>query len=180
MDDTLFGMLQGVLQGNGTRLIAVIIGALIGGYVALCVLAWLSDKQQDFISRFYRPKKVLDADEEAFFKKLRAATPAGCFVFPHVSMRALIETNHWDFRAPLNLKRVDFVICDERLDIVCVVETAGENQKKRHLRREKMLMKAGVSVLRYTNPDDVGQDRLAADIAAKIEEKKAQFVFDEA
>ena len=54
-------------------------------------------------------------------------------------------------------------------------DSTGENQKKRHLRREKMLMKAGVSVLRYTNPDDVGQDRLAADIAAKIEEKKAQF-----
>ena len=160
---TLMSLVQTLLSNDGVYLMSVIIGLLVGGYVLLCFLAWLADKQREIISKYYKPKKVLNADEEKFFLLLRKSIPDGFFVFPHVSMKALIETNHWDFWAPFNLKRVDFVICDSTLNIVCVVELEGEN-KKRHLRRQKMLKNAGVHVLRYDLGDTPSSDRIRLNI----------------
>lgn len=171
-DTTLMSLVQTLLAGNGVYLMVTIIGLLLGGYVILCLFAWISDKQREIISRYYKPKKVLNADEEKFFLLLRQSVPAGFFVFPHVSMRALIETNHWDFRAPFNLKRVDFVVCDPALNIVCVVELEGED-KKRHLRREKMLKTAGVHVLRYNPEGGVDPERVRLNVEEILKEKTA-------
>lgn len=113
----------------------------------------------------------MNASEEKFFNLLCRAVPVGCSVFPHVSMRALIETNHWDMWAPFNLKRVDFVICNAALNIVCVVELEGENEQKRHLRREKMLQNAGVNILRYRLSEEPTADQIRADIKAFAKEE---------
>ncbi|MBR1777515.1 MAG: DUF2726 domain-containing protein [Alphaproteobacteria bacterium] len=166
-ETTLISLVQKLLSNNGVYLIGTIIGSLLLGFVILCLLAWISDKQRDIISRFYKPKKVLNANEEQFFILLRQSVPADYYVFPHVSMRALIETNHWDFWAPFNLKRVDFVICGPTLEIICVIELEGENQK-RHLRRDKMLKNAGVHVLRYDLQDDLSSDRIRLNIEELI------------
>ena len=173
MDDetTLMSLVQTLLSNNGVYVMVTIIGLLLGGYIMLCLLAWVSDKQRDIISKYYKPKKVLNDDEEKFFLLLRQSIPEGFFVFPHVSMRALIETNHWDFWAPFNLKRVDFVICDAALNIVCVVELEGEN-KKRHLRRHKMLKTAGVHVLLYNLKDNPEAGQIRLNIDAILKEKK--------
>ncbi len=170
MDTTLTMLVKKLLFGNGIYLIGSIIALLIVGYVILCVLAWVSDKQRDIIAKYYRPKKIMSASEEKFFNLLRRAVPVGCSVFPHVSMRALIETNHWDMWAPFNLKRVDFVICNAALNIVCVVELEGENEQKRHLRREKMLQNAGVNILRYRLSEEPTADQIRADIKAFAKE----------
>lgn len=170
MDTTLTTLVKKLLLGNGIYLIGSIVALLIIGYVVLCVLAWISDKQRDIIGKYYRPKKILNDSEEKFFNLLCQAVPVGCHVFPHVSMRALIETNHWDMWAPFNLKRVDFVICNAALNIVCVVELEGENEQKRHLRREKMLQSAGVNILRYRLNEPLTADRIRSDITAFIKE----------
>ena len=170
-DTTLMSLVQTLLSNNGVYVMVTIIGLLLGGYVLLCLLAWISDKQRDIISKYYRPKKVLNTEEKDFFFRLRQSIPEGFFVFPHVSMRALIETNHWDFWAPFHLKRVDFVVCDEALNIVCVVELEGEN-KKRHLRRQKMLQTAGVHVLRYDLKDNLSPDQIRLNIDEILKEKK--------
>ncbi len=164
MDTTLTALVKKLLWGDGLYLIGSIITLLLIGYVVLCFVAWVSDKQRDIISRYYRPKKILNKTEEHFFNLLCQAVPVGCSVFPHVSMRALIETNHWDMWAPFNLKRVDFVICNPSLDIVCVVELEGENEQKRHLRREKMLQNAGVNILRYHLNQEPTVDQIRQDI----------------
>ena len=173
MDDetSLMSLVQTLLSNNGVYVMATIIGLLLGGYVLLCLLAWISDKQRDIISKYYKPKKVLNAEEKDFFFRLRQSIPEGFFVFPHVSMKALIETNHWDFWAPFNLKRVDFVVCDAALNIVCVVELEGEN-KKRHLRRQKMLQTAGVHVLRYDLKDNPAPEQIRLNIDGILKEKK--------
>ena len=168
MENTLTTLVRKLIPDGGFMMVWSIVGILLAVYLLLCLLAWLSDKQRDIIAKYYRPKKVLDATEEKFFKLLRAAIPADCYVFPHVSMRALIATNHWDFWAPFNLKRVDFVICNAALNIVCVVELEGENQQKRHLRREKMLKNAGVNILRYRVDEDPDIENFRGDIAAFI------------
>ncbi|MBQ8346105.1 MAG: DUF2726 domain-containing protein [Alphaproteobacteria bacterium] len=170
MDTTLTMLVKKLLLGNGIYLIGSIIALLIIGYVILCILAWISDKQRDIIGKYYRPKKIMNASEEKFFNLLCRAVPVGCSVFPHVSMRALIETNHWDMWAPFNLKRVDFVICNAALNIVCVVELEGENEQKRHLRREKMLQNAGVNILRYRLSEEPTADQIRADIKAFAKE----------
>ena len=173
MDTTLTILVKKLLFGNGLYLIGSIIALLIIGYVILCILAWVSDKKRDIISKYYRPKKILNEPEEKFFNLLCRAVPVGCSVFPHVSMRALIETNHWDMWAPFNLKRVDFVICNASLNIVCVVELEGENEPKRHLRREKMLQNAGVNILRYRISEEPTTDQIRSDIKAFIKESAA-------
>ena len=170
-ETSLMSLVQTLLSNNGVYVMVTIIGLLLGGYVMLCLLAWIADKQRDIISKYYKPKKVLNAGEKDFFFRLRQSIPEGFFVFPHVSMRALIETNHWDFRAPFNLKRVDFVVCDQALNIVCVIELAGED-KKRHLRRQKMLRTAGVHVLRYDLKDNPAPDQIRLNIDAILNEKK--------
>lgn len=170
-ETSLMSLVQTLLSNDGVYVITTIIGLLLGGYVILCLLAWVSDKQRDIISKYYKPKKVLNNDEEKFFLLLRQSVPDGFFVFPHVSMRALIETNHWDFWAPFNLKRVDFVVCDAALNIVCVVELEGEN-KKRHLRRQKMLKTSGVHVLRYDLKDNPAVDGIRLNIDEILKEKK--------
>lgn len=166
MDTTLTALVKKLLLANGMYLIGSIIVLLLIGYVALCVLAWISDKQRDIIGKFYRPKKVMDETQERFYVRLCKSVPADCHVFPQVSMRALIETNHWDMWAPFNLKRVDFVICNADLNVVCVVELEGENEQKRHLRREKMLKNAGVNILRYRIDENPDIENFSKDIAA--------------
>lgn len=168
-ETTIVSLVQTLLSNEGVYLIAVLIGLLVSGYVLLCFLAWLADKQREIISKYYKPKKVLNKDEEKFFLLLRKSIPDGFFVFPHVSMKALIETNHWDFWATFNLKRVDFVICDAALNIVCVVELEGEN-KKRHLRRQKMLQNAGVHVLRYDLNESPSSDCVRLNIQEFIKQ----------
>ncbi len=168
MDTTLTALVKKLLFANGMYLIGSIIALLLIGYVTLCVLAWISDKQRDIISKFYRPKKIMDETQERFFTRLCRSVPDGCHVFPQVSMRALIETNHWDMWAPFNLKRVDFVICNADLNVVCVVELEGANEQKRHLRREKMLKNAGVNILRYRVDEDPDIENFRGDIAAFI------------
>lgn len=168
MDTTLTALVKKLLFANGMYLIGSIIALLLIGYVTLCVLAWISDKQRDIISKFYRPKKIMDETQERFFTRLCRSVPDGCRVFPQVSMRALIETNHWDMWAPFNLKRVDFVICNADLNVVCVVELEGANEQKRHLRREKMLKNAGVNILRYRVDEDPDIENFRGDIAAFI------------
>lgn len=172
-ETTLISLVQTLLSNDGVYLMVTIIGLLLGGYLFLCLLAWISDKQRDIISKYYKPKKVLNEDEEKFFNLLRQSVPEGFFVFPHVSMRALIETNHWDFWAPFNLKRVDFVVCDKALNIACVIELDGENHK-RHLRREKMLKNAGVHVLRYDLKEEPSSERIGLNIEAILNERKAE------
>ena len=70
------------------------------------------------------------------------------------------------------MKRVDFVICNAALNIVCVVELEGENQQKRHLRREKMLQKAGVNILRYRVQNNPSVEEMQKDIALLVRETK--------
>lgn len=170
MDTTLTALVKKLLFANGIYLVGSIIALLVIGYIVLCVLAWLSDKQRDIISKYYRPKKIMNKAEESFYSVLCRSVPDGCRVFPHVSMRALIETNHWDIWAPFNLKRVDFVICNQALNIVCVVELEGANEQKRHLRREKMLKNAGVNILRYHSDNLPATDQIARDIKALADE----------
>ena len=162
-ETSLMSLVQTLLSHNGVYVMTTIIFLLLGGYVVLCLLAWIADKQRDIISKYYKPKKVLNEEEQKFFFLLRQSIPEGFFVFPHVSMRALIETNHWDFWAPFNLKRVDFAVCDPALNIVCVIELEGEN-KKRHLRRQKMLKTAGVHVLRYDPKNEPASDKIRLNI----------------
>ena len=78
MENTLTTLVRKLIPDGGFMMVWSIIGILLAVYLLLCFLAWLSDKQRDIIAKYYRPKKVLDATEEKFFKLLRAAVPADC------------------------------------------------------------------------------------------------------
>lgn len=168
MDNTLTMLVKKLLAGGGIYLIGTILVSLLIVYFVLCFLSWLAQKRRELAYRRYRPKKVMDAAEESFFKLLYSAVSPELYVFPHVSMRALVETNHWDFWATFDLKRVDFVICDPKLNIVCVVELEGEHQEKRHLRREALLRAAGVKILRYRLKEKITPDEIRKDVFAFV------------
>ena len=170
MENTLTTLVKKLIPDGGFVMIWSIVSILITLFLILCFLAWLSDKQRDYIGKFYRPKKVLSDTENEFFNLLKQACGERFLVFPHVSMRALIETNHLDMWAPFNLKRVDFAICDKSTNIVCVIELQDPNNPKRHKRREKLLHSAGINVLKYRTDESLTSSKIYDDVLKFIEE----------
>ncbi|WP_375542298.1 DUF2726 domain-containing protein [Paraburkholderia sp. CNPSo 3274] len=74
----------------------------------------------------YEPCDILTPNEAEFFGRLRAALPDH-YVFPQVAMSAIIAPKGYarNRRAAFNRiaqKRVDFVICTDRLQLLVLVE----------------------------------------------------------
>lgn len=170
MENTVTTLVRKLIPDGGFVMIWSIVSILITLFIILCFLAWLSDKQREYIGKFYRPKKVLTDAENVFFGLLKEACGDKFFVFPHVSMKALIETNHLDMWAPINLKRVDFVICDKNTKIICVIEIEEASNPKRHKRREKLLHTAGINVLKYQADESLTSSKIYEDISSFIKE----------
>ncbi|MCQ2966574.1 MAG: DUF2726 domain-containing protein [Alphaproteobacteria bacterium] len=168
MENTITTLVQKLIPNGGFVMIWSIVSVLISLFLILCFLAWLSDKQREYIGKFYRPKKVLSEAESTFFNLLKEGCGDKFFIFPHVSMKALIETNHLDVWAPINLKRVDFVICDRDTNIICVVELENADNPKRHKRREKLLHSAGINVLKYKTDESLTSSKIYEDISSFV------------
>lgn len=103
----------------------------------------------------YCARAPLTPNEAEFFARLVAAFPEG-FVFPQVSMGALIEPKGGTpkdrlaaFRA-ISQKRVDYVVCDSELAVVCVVELDDRtHDATADQRRDAVLQSAGIQTMRW-------------------------------
>lgn len=98
-----------------------------------------------------QPKAILTRREQQFFQVLAQALPR-CYIFPQVSFSAILNTKGFYTRSQFNRKIADFVICNEQLGIVAIIELDDSSHKGREQQdaaRDAMLNEAGYTVLRY-------------------------------
>ncbi len=96
-------------------------------------------------------KPILTKRELQFFAVLEQALPRA-YIFPQVSFSAILTTKGFYTRSQFNRKIADFVVCDERMNIVAIIELDDSSHKGREQQdaaRDAMLNEAGYPVLRY-------------------------------
>lgn len=137
-----------------------------------------------------RARQLQTPRQEDFFRRLLRAVPEG-HVFPQVAVKALIDADGASLGARLQAwrvarERVDWVVCDEHLRVVCVVELDDlahcreslethkpQQQHERHDRckaRHQLLSAAGIQCLRWQPSSGQGTHALRT----QIEEMRRQ------
>jgi preprotein translocase subunit SecG len=123
----------------------------------------------------YRAQAIMTANEVEFFGRLIQALPA-CFVFPQVAMSALLSpalpTGHKMFRAAfgrISQKRVDFVIYDGQMTLLCVVELDDRTHNARKdAERDGMLSGAGIKTIRWHSKKKPNLEEIAKAVVGSI------------
>ena len=104
-------------------------------------------------------KPILTKRELQFFAVLEQALPRA-YIFPQVSFSAILTTKGFYTRSQFNRKIADFVVCDERMNIVAIIELDDSSHKGREQQdavRDAMLNEAGYPVLRYAQIPQASQ-----------------------
>ncbi len=104
-------------------------------------------------------KPILTKRELQFFAVLEQALPRA-YIFPQVSFSAILTTKGFYTRSQFNRKIADFVVCDERMNIVAVIELDDSSHRGREQQdavRDAMLNEAGYPVLRYAQIPQASQ-----------------------
>ncbi len=119
----------------------------------------------------YRCKPIMSENEKEFFGRLCVALP-GCFIFSQVSMAGLIEPgvsagdpSYLPAFRKISQLRIDYVIYDANLALVCVVELDDRTHNARKdADRDAMLRSAGIRTVRWNSKNKP----LAAEIVRTI------------
>lgn len=103
----------------------------------------------------YRRKKLMTDNEEEFFGRLVTALP-DCYVFPQVSLSALIESVSQDpkkansDRLRIAQQRADYVICDSQCKVIAVVELDDKTHSRtKDETRDGRLKQANIRTIRF-------------------------------
>lgn len=122
----------------------------------------------------YAPKRLMTDHEKAFFPKLeRAASRLGGYrVFPQVAMSAIIDT-HRDLaqsarlatRNTFDRKIIDFVIVDENMHVVMIVELDDRTHRSdKDARRDSITAGAGYATVRLRNGRKITIDQIEREL----------------
>lgn len=118
----------------------------------------------------FRKRDLMTGNEIEFFWRLKRALP-DVHVFPQVGMAALMEAVGSSVKVRRRLfwkiaaKRVDYVLCEGDLALLCVVELDDRTHNKREdAQRDAMLASAGIPIIRYESRHKPGEARLREDI----------------
>ncbi|WP_038342241.1 DUF2726 domain-containing protein [Acinetobacter sp. A47] len=106
---------------------------------------------------FARP--VITAFETRMFVRLQQAFPQH-HVLAQVAFSALITSDHYKIRSKFNRKVTDFVILDQEMNVLAVIELDDPSHAGKELedkKRDQMLKEAGYRVYRYTQIPSVRQ-----------------------
>jgi len=111
---------------------------------------------QKFRRPVYCKSRFLTQPEAQLYRRLKSALGEGFEVFAQVSMGAVMEPQSQDRqtrRADFNricAKRIDFVITDSALDIVCIVELDDRSHKvEKDAERDALTGSAGIPTIRW-------------------------------
>lgn len=122
----------------------------------------------------YKRRKLLTPNEGEFFNRLVSALPE-CYVFPQVSMIALLEASSSNskvaYRDRLRIaqQRVDYVICNRKLAVVVVVELDDKTHSaSKDKVRDKRLLQAGIRTVRFQSKEKPDVVALRAAILAEV------------
>lgn len=122
----------------------------------------------------YAPKRLMTDHEKAFFPKLeKAASRLGGYrVFPQVAMAAVIDT-HRDLtksarlatRNTFDRKIIDFVIVDENMHVVMIVELDDRTHRRdKDARRDLITAGAGYATVRLRNGRKITVDQIETEL----------------
>jgi hypothetical protein len=126
----------------------LIIGVVI--IVLLGIIAGKSKKPRQQHTPIHA-KAILTKREQQFFQVMQQALPRA-YIFPQVSFSAILTTKGFYTRSQFNRKIADFVLCDQNLNIVAIIELDDSSHKGREQQdaaRDAMLNEAGYAVIRY-------------------------------
>lgn len=118
----------------------------------LVVVAFLLLRPKDH----FAPKRLLTKNEEEFFRRLRQGLP-DFYIFPQVAFRAIVRPDarsntkaYTRQLAKIGTKHCDFLICNERLDVVAIVELDDRTHIAEKDRiRDALTAEAGYLTVRY-------------------------------
>lgn len=104
----------------------------------------------------FAPKRLLTKNEEEFFQRLRRALP-DFYIFPQVAFRAIVRpTAKYDTKAhtrqlaKIGSKHCDFLICDEQLNVLAIIELDDRTHvSDRDAVRDALTACAGYTTIRY-------------------------------
>ncbi|MES2258255.1 MAG: DUF2726 domain-containing protein [Pseudomonadota bacterium] len=119
---------------------------------------------------------LMTQNEIEFFSRLQRAVP-DLFIFPQVSMGALIKPNmprkskdYWPALARVNQKRIDYTICNTDMELICLVELDDRtHDKAADALRDAYLDSAGIPTLRWESKKKPGIPEIQAAIHACME-----------
>lgn len=109
--------------------------------------------------REYYSKPVITRFETKMFQRLKQAFPDH-HILAQVAFSSLITSDYLPTRNKFNRKVTDFVILNNHLDVICIIELddpSHQGKKDEDERRDQMLHEAGYVVLRYTSIPTVKQ-----------------------
>lgn len=123
--------------------------------VFLVAVAVLSQVKKTKRTGTYKRRQLMTANEAEFFNRLVAALPDH-YIFPQVSMQALIEAAsndkkqaHSD-RLRIAQQRADYVICDAACEVIAVIELDDRTHSAtKDQVRDSRLEQAGIRAIRF-------------------------------
>ena len=156
------------VKENGLEQLVLAIAALVGLLILAALVGFTKKgkavtpgKRGADITKFkdvaYLPLRIMTQVEEDFWKLLVQATP-GCQVFPKVGGSALViaqsdNAGHfWEATNRFNKNRFDFVVCNNQLKVIALVELDDQSQEQR-LEQDKeqdfITSQAGYRTIRF-------------------------------
>lgn len=99
---------------------------------------------------------LMTEHEKTMFKELRQAIPE-YYIFPQVSLGAILWTKGQATRNKFNRKIADYVITNQNFNILAIIELddkSHQGKEQQDAERDSMLKEAGYKVLRYRHMPD--------------------------
>lgn len=129
--------------------------ALVGATLLVVLLAFAALTSRGRGHR-YEAAPIMTANELEFFRRLEHAHGDNGYVFPQVSMAAVMRPASGGskqrlaaFRA-ISQKRIDFAIYSRNMELLCVVELDDRTHNSRSdAIRDRMLATAGIRTIRW-------------------------------
>nr|WP_227591538.1 MULTISPECIES: DUF2726 domain-containing protein [Acinetobacter] len=138
------------------------------GCLACCLLVYICYKQYLESRQVYFPKRVITDFEYKMFIRLNEAFPQ-YHVLAQVAFSSLMTSDNYKIRRQFNRKVTDFVLLDQQLNVVVIIELDDPSHIGKELedsKRDAMLNEAGYIVLRYTDVPSIRH--LRKDIAYAV------------
>lgn len=114
--------------------------------------------------KHYKLGKLLTKNEYSFYMKLRKQLPNDIIVCPKVRMEDFLDIIAKDknrYRGYVRSRHIDFMICDEKLNIICGLELDDSSHQTKKARKADRLKndvfkEIGVPLLRaFNNSKDI-------------------------
>lgn len=122
------------------------------GCLSSIALLWIYLYPYFFFKQRFYSRPILTAFETQMFLKLKQTFPQ-YHVLTQVAFSALITNNDYKVRRLFNRKVTDFVLLDEELNIIVIIELDDPShlyKQQEDLQRDNMLIEAGYHIFRYT------------------------------